>query len=135
VAYIAKYVDTAFMSPYVHTGDTGSVSITVVGDKGTFVAYPNPFRQHVTIESSETLTETAWLTDLIGRREQVRLVPQGHSSNNTLTQSSDQIYSLDLSATQTFKQSSNQAILLTLTTASGKTHTVRLLKLPDISRQ
>ncbi len=31
-----------------------------------------------------------------------------------------------------FKHSSNQAILLTLTTASGKTHTVRLMKLLDI---
>ncbi|MBR3724807.1 MAG: hypothetical protein IKN11_05390, partial [Bacteroidales bacterium] len=49
LAYIAKYVDTSFMTPYVHTGpqDTGDVRIKVVEDGNTFVAYPNPFRQRV----------------------------------------------------------------------------------------
>ena len=111
VAYIAKYVDTAFMSPYVHTSDTGSVSITVVGDKGTFVAYPNPFQQHVTIESSETLTEIAWLTDLIGRREQVRLTAEAPGR-----------YSLDLTSRP------QATYLLTLITNDGKQHTIKLLK-------
>lgn len=115
LACMAKYVDTAFMSPYVYTGDTGSVRITVVGDEGAFVAYPNPFRQRVTIESSETLTATAWLTDLTGRREQVRLTAEGTGR-----------YSLDLTSRP------QTTYLLTLTTASGKTHTVRLLKQSDI---
>ena len=107
-AYIAKYVDTAFMTPYVYDttnhGGGGEVRITVVGDEGAFVAYPNPFRQRVTIEvqGGEPLAETAWLTDLTGR------------------------YSLDLTSRP------QSTYLLTLTTASGKTHTVRLLKQSDI---
>jgi hypothetical protein len=114
-ACIARYVDTAFMTPYVYTGDTGDVRITVVGDEGAFVAYPNPFRQRVTIECSENLAETAWLTDLTGRRERVRLTAEGIGR-----------YSLDLTARP------QATYLLTLTTASGKTHTVRLLKQSDI---
>ena len=128
MAYIAKYVDTAFMTPYVHTEEPGEVSITLVEDGAALVAYPNPFRQKVTIEvqGGEPLAETAWLTDLTGHREQVRLIPQGHSSNNTFTQSHNQIYTLDLTSRP------HATYLLTLTTASGKTHTVRLLKQSDI---
>lgn len=111
-ACIARYVDKAFMTPYV---DTGDVCIPVVGDEGAFVVYPNPFRQRVTIECSENLAETAWLTDLTGRREQVRLTAEGIGR-----------YSLDLTSHP------QATYLLTLTTASGKTHTVRLLKQSDI---
>ena len=126
-AFIARYVDTAFLTPYTpidttHTDpiDTGNVRITVVGDEGAFVAYPNPFRQKVTIEvqGGEPLAETAWLTDLTGRREQVRLTPDGPGQ-----------YSLDLTSRP------QATYLLTLTTASGKTHTVRLLKQSDIFGQ
>jgi hypothetical protein len=77
--------------------------------------YPNPFRQHVTIESSETLTETAWLTDLLGRREQVRLTADGPGR-----------YSLDLTSRP------QATYLLTLTTAAGKMHTVKLIKQSEI---
>jgi len=121
VAYIAKYVDTSFMTPFVYTGDTGSVRITVVGEEGAFVAYPNPFRQRVTIqvESGELKVEsgvvTAWLTDMSGRREQVRLIVEGTGR-----------YTLDLTSRP------QATYLLTLTTASGKTHTVRLLKQSDM---
>lgn len=114
-AYIAKYTDTAFMSPYVHADDPGEVNITLVEGGNAFVAYPNPFRQRVTIESSETLTATAWLTDLTGRREQVRLTAEGTGR-----------YSLDLTARP------QATYLLTLTTADGKLHIVRLLKQSDI---
>lgn len=120
IAFIARYVDTAFMTPYVHTTDPidpGEVSITLVEDGAALVAYPNPFRQRVTIEvkGEEPLTETAWLTDLTGRRQQVRLTVEGNGR-----------YSLDLTSRP------QAAYLLTLTTASGKTHTVRLLKQSDI---
>ena len=155
-SYIIKYVDTAFMTPYVYVAppvdttdidpvDTGDVRVTVVDNEGTFVAYPNPFRQRVTVDCGEPVAETAWLTDLTGRREQVRLTPQGHSSDNAFTparpqgaalstaeinqiseKSHNQTYTLDLTARP-------QAIyLLTITTASGKTHTVRLMKQSDI---
>lgn len=118
-AYLAHYTDTTFLKPYVHdtTSHGGEVHITVVGDEKSFVAYPNPFRQRVTIETKngETLAETAWLTDLTGHREQVRLTAEGTS-----------LYTLDLSSRP------QATYLLTLTTASGKTHTVRLMKMSDI---
>jgi len=143
-SYIIKYVDTAFMTPYVYvappidttgidtTGiDTTGIDTTGIDTTGIgihefsildsqFSIYPNPFRQRVTIECIEPLAETAWLTDLTGRREQVCL--QGVPADNN----GPARYSLDLT-------SHPQAVyLLTLTTASGKTHTVRLLKQSDI---
>jgi hypothetical protein len=119
VAYIAKYVDTSFMTPYVYvapidttaidTADVGIPELSIINPQLSI--YPNPFQQRVTIESSETLMLTAWLTDLLGRREQVRLTADGPGR-----------YSLDLS-------SRPQAIyLLTLITADGKRHTIKLLK-------
>ena len=123
LAYIAKYVDTSFMTPYVHTGpqDTGDVRIKVVEDGNAFVAYPNPFRQKVNIqvESGELKVEsgvaTAWLTDMQGRREEVRLTPAGNGK-----------YTLDLTSRP------QATYLLTLTTATGKTHTLRLLKQSEV---
>ena len=127
-AFIARYVDTAFLTPYTpidttHTDpiDTGSVRITVLGDEGAFVAYPNPFRQKVTIEvqggqlKEHNGTVTAILTDLSGRREEVRLTPIGPGQ-----------YSLDLTSRP------QATYLLTLTTTDGKQHTVRLLKQTDV---
>ena len=116
------------MTPYVYTGDTGNVSITLVEGGNAFVAYPNPFRQSVKIkvESGALKVEngvaTAWLTDLTGRREEVRLIPSGERK----TESGERVYTLDLSGRP------QATYLLTLTTASGKTHTVRLMKMSDI---
>ena len=132
LAYIAKYVDTSFMTPYVHTGpqDTGDVRIKVVEDGNAFVAYPNPFRQKVNIqvESGELKVEsgvaTAWLTDMQGRREEVRLTPAGNGK-----------YTLDLTSRGSARTSTGGPLLLTLTTATGKTHTIRLLKQSDIFGQ
>ena len=133
--YIAKYVDTAFMTPYVwqdtagggtqdttHPGpDTGDVRITLVAGGNAIVAYPNPFRQRVTIRiengalKHENGVATAWLTDLQGRREEVRLTPTAPSR-----------YTLDLTARP------QSTYLLTLTTADGQQHTLRLFKQSDI---
>ena len=121
LAYTAKYTDTAFMTPYVYSGDTGNVSITLEEGGNAFVAYPNPFRQSVKIkvESGALKVEngvaTAWLTDIMGRREEVRLTPDGPGQ-----------YSLDLTSRP------QATYLLTLTTADGRQHTVRLLKQSDI---
>ena len=130
-AYIAKYTDTAFMTPYVHTDDPGEVNITLVEGGNAFVAYPNPFRQSVKIrvESGALKVEngvaTAWLTDIMGRREQVRLIPSGERK----TESGERVYTLDLSGRP------QATYLLTLTTVDGKQHTVRLLKQSDIFGQ
>ena len=108
--------------------DTGEVRITVVGDEGAFVAYPNPFRQKVVIEmKNEELRMkngivTAILTDLSGRREEMRLTPSGERR----AESGEHVYTLDLSSRP------QATYLLTLTTADGKQHTVRLLKQLDI---
>ena len=118
---VARYVDTAFMTPYVHTEEPGEVSITLVEGGNAFVAYPNPFRQSVRIKvqggqlKKHNGTVTAILTDLSGRREQVRLTAEGAGR-----------YSLDLTSRP------QATYLLTLTTADGKQHTVRLLKQSDI---
>ena len=119
-ACIAKYVDTAFMTPYRALGDTGDVSIRLVEDGGAWTSYPNPFRQRVNIQvqGSDLLAAngvaTAVLTDLQGRREEVRLerVGAGH-------------YVLDLTSRP------QASYLLTLTTSSGKQHTLKLLKQSD----
>ena len=119
-ACIAKYVDTSFMTPYRALGDTGDVSIRLVEDEGAWTSYPNPFRQRVNIQvqGSDLLVAngvaTAVLTDLQGRREEVRLerVGTGH-------------YVLDLTSRP------QASYLLTLTTSSGKQHTLKLLKQSD----
>ena len=128
-AYIAKYVDTSFMTPYVYTGpqDTGDVRIKVVEDGNAFVAYPNPFRQRVNIgiENGDLRIENgvakAWLTDMQGRREEVRLTPAGNGK-----------YTLDLTSRGSARTSTGGPLLLTLTTATGKTHTIRLLKQSEL---
>jgi hypothetical protein len=118
---VARYVDTAFMTPYVHTEEPGEVSITLVEDGAALVAYPNPFRQSVRIKvqggqlKEHNGTVTAILTDLSGRREELRLTPIGSGQ-----------YSLDLTSRP------QATYLLTLTTADGKQHTVRLLKQTDV---
>ncbi len=122
--FIAKLVDTSMRSPYVfdtanHSGSM--VRIATVDDEGSFVVYPNPFWQKVTVQVEsgdlkvENGTVTAWLTDMSGRREQVRLNAEGSGR-----------YSLDLTSHP------QATYLLTLTTASGKTHTVKLMKQSDI---
>lgn len=126
-AYIAKYVDTAFMTPYTprdttHTEpvDTGDVSIMVVPEVGAFTVYPNPFRQRVniTVENAELKTVNgtarAILTDVMGRSEEVLLTPQGNGN-----------YILDLTARP------QASYILTLTTADDKQYTVQLLKQSD----
>ena len=78
------------------------------------LVHPNPTNGKVTISTHESIV-SAFLTDLSGRREEVRLTPTGFGQ-----------YTLDLTPRP------QATYLLTLTTASGKTHTVRLLKQSDI---
>ena len=78
------------------------------------LVHPNPTYGKVTISTHESIV-SAILTDLSGRREEVRLTPTGFGQ-----------YTLDLTPRP------QATYLLTLTTASGKTHTVRLLKQSDI---
>ena len=123
-AYLARYTDTAFMTPYVYKdptgngggGSTGGVRIVMAEDGNAFVAYPNPFRQRVNIEySGQQPITAAYLTDIMGRTEQVELSATAPGR-----------YTLDLTARP------QAAYLLTLVTQDGHRHTVRLLKQSDI---
>ena len=121
-AYLAHYTDTSFMTPYVYKdttgngGDTNDVRIVMAEDGNTFVAYPNPFRQRVNIEySGHQPITAAYLTDIMGRTEQVELSATAPGR-----------YSLDLTARP------QAAYLLTLITTDGQKHTVKLLKQSDI---
>jgi hypothetical protein len=101
------------MSTYVYVEppiDTSNVSILVPEEGNGLVVYPNPFHQRVNIKCNETIT-AAYITDMMGRREEVKLTAIG-----------DGHYTLDLAGRP-------QAIyLLTLLTADGQQHTIRLIK-------
>lgn len=101
-----------------------TLTVHPAGDNGIDIVftdavrvYPNPTTGKVTIQCPEPFA-TAWLIDMMGRREEVRLTPDGSGQ-----------YSLDLTSRP------QAAYLLTLTTADGKQHTVRLLKQSDIFEQ
>ena len=109
-ALIAKYVDASFMTPY----EPPTVHITQA-DTTTVRLYPNPFGQTVNLECDGQAVRTAWLTDLAGRREEVRLQPNGPNR-----------YVLDLTGRP------QASYLLTLVTADGQERTLRLLKQQDM---
>ena len=115
-ACIAKYVDTAFMTPYRADTDTGDVRVVMVEDQGAWTHYPNPFRQRVNIEyqGSEPLRTTATLTDATGRSTEVRLSEQGTGR-----------YRLDFAGVP--QPRGSRVLFLTLTTASGRQHTLQLM--------
>jgi hypothetical protein len=97
----------------VHSKPVDPIGIDIVLPDAV-KAYPNPTTGKVTILCPEPIA-TAWLTDIMGRREEVRLTPDGPGQ-----------YSLDLTSRP------QATYLLTLTTADGHQHTVRLLKQSDI---
>ena len=97
----------------VHSKPVDPIGIDIVATDAV-KAYPNPTTGKVTILCPEPIA-TVWLTDMMGRREEVRLSPDGPNR-----------YTLDLS----FRPQATY--LLTLTTTDGKQYTVRLLKQSDI---
>ena len=117
-ACIAKHVDTAFMTPYRAAAepDTGDVRVVMVENQGAWTLYPNPFRQRVNIEyqGTELLRTTATLTDATGHSTEVRLSEQGTGR-----------YRLDFADVP--QPRGRRALFLTLTTASGRQHTLQLM--------
>lgn len=107
IAYFAKY-------DFTNGSGGGTVSIPMEEEGVTFVVYPNPFRQRINIRGNNVFPITAaWLTDMMGRREEVRLTPEGPDQ-----------YTLDLTS---YPQT---VYLLVLTTADGHQHMVKLLRQP-----
>ena len=93
------------------------VNIHAVEEYNQVMVYPNPTHGKVTIVGANDYSpevEAAWLTDPTGRREEVSLTCDGHGQ-----------YTLDLTARP------QAPYLLTITTADGRQHTVRLLKQSD----
>lgn len=108
--------DTTNPRSLIVTGDTLLVAIfqqregvDVVGMTDCKV-YPNPTKGKLTIVTRDHLV-AAYLTDVLGRREEVTLSDTGNGG-----------YSIDITSCP------NAVYLLTVVTADGGRHTVRLLK-------
>ena len=136
-SYIIKYVDTAFMTPYVYVAppidtthtDTTGIDTTAVGIHelsildSQFSIYPNPTSGKVTITSPASLV-SAIVTDMMGRQVYTKTIKQSNIVYRT--DSTPQAITIDLSHLP------QGAYFLTLTTASGKSHTLKLIKQSDI---
>lgn len=108
--------DTTIIALFEWVSDSVGIDETENREPG-IVIYPNPTFGRMTIASIEVIV-AATLTDLTGRCAQVRLTPEGTNQ-----------YTLDLTPLP------QSTYFLTLTTADGQTHTVRLLKQSDIFGQ
>jgi hypothetical protein len=95
----------------VTTTGSGPIGIDNVSTCQPVNVYPNPTRGKVTVTSPDPLASVT-VTDMMGRSVYTQ----------TIIQSNNQAITMDLS------QLPQGAYFLILTTASGKTHTVRLLK-------
>jgi hypothetical protein len=116
-----SYWNPASLTKTLYIGTTPPPPIGIEDvEKQELVCYPNPTTGIVTlqIQNSDFEIQNCYLTDLTGRREQVRLTAEGSGR-----------YTLDLTSRP------QATYLLTLTTASGKTHTIRLTKMSDIFSQ
>ena len=93
-----------------------SVGIATI-ETADFTLSPNPTAGKLTIQvhNSNFLIQHCYLTDLTGRREEVRFTPDGPNR-----------YSLDLTSRP------QATYLLTLTSADGRQHTVKLIKQSDV---
>ncbi|MBQ8704052.1 MAG: fibronectin type III domain-containing protein [Bacteroidales bacterium] len=93
---------------------TATTGITLVADSPRLTVYPNPCGETVNIKADDERLISAVLTDMQGRRQEVRLIHNGPG-----------LYWLDLKG---FPQAT---YLLTLTTDKGEQKTVRLVKIDD----
>lgn len=121
-SFIARYVDTAFMHPYVHHGDLQDIQLVVRGGEPVATVYPNPCAQRVTVDwDGDEPPVAATVTDITGRTYSVALAAAGagHSDSGAKTTGR---YSIDFSSLPAANY------LLTLTTPSGHRVTTRLLK-------
>jgi len=136
-SYIIKYVDTTFMTPYVYVAppiDTTIVDTTVIDTTAVsihelsildsqFSIFPNPTSGKVTITSPAPLV-SATVTDMMARQVYTKTIKQSNIVYQT--DGTPQAITTDLSHLP------QGAYFLTLTTASGKSHTLKLIKQSDI---
>ncbi len=111
-SFIARYVDTAFMHPYVQPGSQQDIQLVVRDGEPVVTVYPNPCTQRVTVDwDGEEPLASAFVTDISGRSYDIILKAAGQGR-----------YTVDFSSMPPANY------LLTLVTASGHRITSRLLK-------
>lgn len=112
-SFIARYVDTAFMHPYVRPGGQQDIQLVVRGGEPVVTVYPNPCAQRVTVDwDGDEPPVVATVTDIGGRTYSVALAATGAGR-----------YAIDFASLPAANY------LLTLTTPSGHRVTTRLMKL------
>ncbi|MBQ6237613.1 MAG: T9SS type A sorting domain-containing protein [Bacteroidales bacterium] len=111
-SFIARYVDTAFMHPYVRPGGQQDIQLVVRGGEPVATVYPNPCAQRVTVDwNGDEPPLAATVTDITGRTYSVTLSASGQGR-----------YTVDFSSLPAANY------LLTITTPSGHSVTSRLMK-------
>jgi hypothetical protein len=111
-SFIARYVDTAFMHPYVRPGGQQDIQLVVRDGEPVVTVYPNPCAQRVTVDwDGEEPLASAFVTDISGRSYDIILKAAGQGR-----------YTVDFSSMPPANY------LLTLVTASGHRITSRLMK-------
>lgn len=121
-SFIARYVDTAFMHPYVHHGDLQDIQLVVRDGEPVATVYPNPCAQRVTVDwDGDEPPLAATVTDITGRTYSVALTAAGAGQSDSEAKIAGR-YTIDFSSLPAANY------LLTLTTPSGHRVTTRLLK-------
>ena len=68
--YVAKYVDTSFLTPYIHIPDTDSIGLPEVEPYLLYV-YPNPAHGELFLSVGDEQITGVYLTTLMGQRKPV----------------------------------------------------------------
>ena len=121
-SFIARYVDTAFMHPYVRPGSQQDIQLVVRDGEPVVTVYPNPCAQRVTVDwDGDEPPLAATVTDITGRTYSVALTAAGAGQSDSGAKITGR-YTIDFSSLPAANY------LLTLTTPSGHRVTTRLLK-------
>lgn len=121
-SFIARYVDTAFMHPYVRPGGQQDIQLVVRDGEPVATVYPNPCAQRVTVDwDGDEPPLAATVTDITGRTYSVALAAAGAGHSDSGAKITGR-YTIDFSSLPAANY------LLTITTPSGHSVTTRLLK-------
>ncbi len=121
-SFIARYVDTAFMHPYVRPGGQQDIQLVVRDGEPVVTVYPNPCAQRVTVDwNGDEPPIAATVTDITGRTYSVALTAAGAANSDSGAKITGR-YAIDFSSLPAANY------LLTLVTPSGHSVTTRLLK-------
>lgn len=76
IAYLARYVDTAFLMPYrsdndTNDNDTNDIGIVSIDNDSYILIYPNPVQTEIYISDIQEFVCDAYITSVNGYRKQV----------------------------------------------------------------